>query len=77
MVTPFPLGNWIFSSSPIPLYCNNQGAMHIASNPVFHERTKHTDVDFHFTEDKILIGDTSTPLVKCGEQLADIFTKSL
>ncbi|KAL6319841.1 hypothetical protein AAG906_036909 [Vitis piasezkii] len=59
------------------LIYDNQAALHIASNPVFHERTKHIEVDCHFIREKIASGCVATSFVNSNDQLADIFTKSL
>ncbi|GKV36736.1 hypothetical protein SLEP1_g44835 [Rubroshorea leprosula] len=67
----------IHLSRPTPLYCDNQAARHIAANPVFHERTKHLQIDYHIVHEKLLAGVLYPLPISSSHQPANILTKAL
>ena len=60
-----------------PLHANNTSAIQIATNLVYHERTKHIEVDCHSIRDAYDHRVITLPHVSTSVQLAEILTKSL
>jgi hypothetical protein len=63
--------------SPIPIYCNNQGAITLALNDKFYTHTKHIDLQFHFVQSLVMNGIFNIQYCPTEENIADIFTKAL
>ena len=59
------------------LWCDNASAIALSANPVFHSRTKHIEVDYHYVREKVLRRDLCVRFVSGKDNLADIFTKPL
>jgi histone deacetylase 1/2 len=59
------------------LWCDNMGATYLSANPVFHARTKHIEVDYHFVRERVSRRLLDIKFIPTGDQVADGFTKPL
>ncbi|KAB2625402.1 hypothetical protein D8674_017062 [Pyrus ussuriensis x Pyrus communis] len=59
------------------LHCDNLSTTYMAANPVFHARTRHIELDYHFVCEKVALGSHEVRFVPSVDQPADLLTKGL
>lgn len=64
-------------AQPTPLYCDNKSAIAMAESTIFHERTKHIELDCHLVKEKVQKGVIRLMFINSCNQVADGFTEAL
>ena len=69
----------LFSSElePIVIHCDNQSCIKLTKNPVFHDRSKHIEMRYHYVRDMVQKNILSIQYVPTAKQTTDILTKPL
>ncbi len=63
--------------APVVIYCDNISSIVFVNNSVYHARTKHIEVHYHFIKEKVLTKEIDLIHVSTEDQVANIFTKAL
>jgi len=63
--------------APIVIYCDNISSILLTNNLVYHARTKHIEVHYHFIKEEVLAKEIDLIHVSIEDKVVDIFTKAL
>ncbi|KAH7436677.1 hypothetical protein KP509_05G030600 [Ceratopteris richardii] len=66
----------IIQSTPT-IHGDNMSSLYLAANPVFHARTKHIEIQYHFLREKVMDKEIEVIHTSTKDQIVDMLTKSL
>ena len=61
----------------VTIFADNQGAIKLAKNPVFHQRSKHIDIKYHYSRDELTKNKVCLHYIMSDNNKADLFTKAV
>jgi hypothetical protein len=64
-------------TAPIPIHCDNTSVISVSKNPVFHSKTKHIPIKYHFLREQVTNIVVSLHYIPSKYQIVDFFTKPL
>ena len=64
-------------AQPVPIACDNQGAIQVLKNPIASVRSKHIDVQYHFIREHVACKNIEFKYCRSGDNVADVLTKPL
>ena len=64
-------------ASPTILHSDNMGAIHLTSKSIFHSRTKHIEIQYHWIREVVNAGKLAIKHCPTEDMVADLLTKSL
>jgi hypothetical protein len=59
------------------ILCDNQSCINLTKNLVFHDKSNHIDIQYHYISDMVQRGASNLQYVGTDEKVADVLTKSL
>ena len=59
------------------ILCDNQSCIKLLENLVFHDKSKHIEIKYHFIHDMVMKGAVKLEYIATDEQVADVLTKPL
>ena len=59
------------------IHCDNQSCVQMSMNPVFHDKSKHIEIRYHFIRDMVQKGAVELQYISTDDQTADVLTKPL